>query len=290
MLNKVHQIITDRIIEQLEEGNIPWRKPWGGAEVEPKNLISNKEYSGINFFLLSMLNLKSPYFLTYKQAKACGGNVKKGEKGFPIIYFSVKKKEVNAAGETTKNSFAFMKYYTVFNLEQCEGINPDKIPFIPEDEKLEFNPITQAELIANGYIGAPEIEFKKNQACYYPILDKINMPEKENFHSNEEFYSTLFHEMVHSTGHKKRLCRPEIVESNYFGSSDYSKEELVAELGAAFLCSRAGIDNTIENSAAYVKSWLKRLRSKDNVKWIVEAGSKAQKAVNYIYGDLNKTS
>lgn len=232
--------------------------------------------------------MSSPYFLTYKQAKLCGGNIRKGEKGVPVIYFNVKKKETNQAGDTVKDGYAFMKYYTVFNLDQAENINPDKIPFIPESEKLEFNPIEQAETIVKGYIGKPEIEQKKNQACYYPILDKINMPLEEYFHSNEEYYSTLFHEMVHSTGHKKRLNRPEIVESNFFGSSDYSKEELVAELGAAYLCSKAGIDNTLENSAAYIQSWLRRLKSKDNIKWIIEAGSKAQKAVNYIYGDIRK--
>lgn len=288
MLNKVHSIITDQIIKQLEEGKIPWRKPWGGPEMEPKNLISKKEYSGINFFLLSMLGFKNPYFLTFKQAKDCGGNVKEGSKGFPVIFYKFNKKEVNTAGEKIRDSFAFMRFYTVFNLEQCENINPAKIPFIPETETKEFNVIAQAEKIANGYIGKPEIEQKGNQASYTPMLDKIKMPLEEYFHNEEGYYSTLFHEMVHSTGHKKRLNRPEIVESNFFGSSDYSKEELVAELGAAFLCSKAGIDNTLENSTAYIKHWLKRLKSKDNVKWIVEAGSKAQKAVNYIGGDLTK--
>jgi len=282
-MNKVHSIITDQIIKQLEAGKIPWRKPWGGVENEPKTLISGKEYSGINFFLLSMLNMENPYFLTFKQAKSCGGNVKEGEKGFPIIFFKVQPKQENPAGETIRDGYAMMRYYTVFNLSQCENINPEKIPFIPDPEKLDFSPLEEAEKIANGYRGKPEIEFKHNQACYYPILDKINMPLQENFCGNGEYYSTLFHEFVHSTGHAKRLNRPEIVESNYFGSSDYSKEELVAELGAAFLCSRAGIDNTLENSAAYIQRWLSKLKSKDNVKWIVEAGSKAQKAVNYIY-------
>jgi len=235
-----------------------------------------------------MLNMESPYFLTLKQANACGGMIKEGSKGFPVIYFNVKGKEVNPAGQTVKEGFAFMRYYTVFNLSQTENINPDKIPFIPESEELEFNPIKEAEKIVDGYIGKPSIEQKKNQACYYPFLDKINMPLEEYFKSNEGWYSTLFHEMVHSTGHKKRLNRPEIMESNFFGSIDYSKEELVAELGAAFLCSKAGIDNTLENSAAYIQSWLRRLRSKDNVKWIVQAGSKAQQAVNYINGDLTK--
>lgn len=283
MLNKVHQIVTDQIIKQLEEGKIPWRKPWGGAENEPKNLISKKEYSGINFFLLSMLNMDSPYFLTYKQAKLCGGTVKKGEKGFPIIFFKIQAKEKNLKGETTKEGFAMMRYYTVFNLNQCENIDDSKIPFIPVDQKLDFIPLNEAEKLIEGYKGRPPVEFKKNKACYFPTVDKINMPLKENFIGTEEFYSTLFHEMVHSTGHQKRLNRPEIVDLNYFGSTDYSKEELVAELGAAFLCSKAGIDNTLQNSAAYIQSWLKCLKSKDNVKWIVEAGSKAQKAVNYIH-------
>lgn len=284
---KAQDVITNRIIEELEKGNIPWKKPWNGGGGRPKNLISGKGYSGINFFLLSMLPFESNYFLTFKQAKAIGGNVVKGQKGLPVIYYGAAKGKEGANGEAAKG-FNFLKYYTVFNVAQCDNLDHSRIEEAKNIEPLEFNPIEAAESIVNKYIGKPSITFIENQAYYKPLSDVINMPKKENFKGIGEFYSTLFHEMTHSTGHQKRLARPEIMESNYFGSADYSKEELTAELGAAFLCAQAGIDNTLENSTAYLQSWLKVLKSKDNKKWIIEAASKAQKAVNYINGDVAK--
>jgi|21_taG_2_1085346.scaffolds.fasta_scaffold07077_4 antirestriction protein ArdC len=286
-MNKTHEKITNRIIEELEKGNIPWKKPWKGSSEYPKNLISGKTYSGINFFMLSMSHYESNYFLTFNQAKAISGNVKKGEKGFPVIFYGQAKGKENSKGETEKG-YSFLKSYTVFNIEQCENLDHSRIEEAKTFEPLEFNPIEEAENIIKGYIGKPEITFKENQAFYRPLTDSINMPKKENFNNVSGYYSTLFHEMTHSTGHKKRLARPEIIENNYFGSNDYSKEELTAELGSAFLCSQSGIDNTLENSVSYLQSWLKVLKSKDNSKWIIEASSKAQKAVNYINGDLKK--
>ena len=286
---KAHDVITNRIIEELEKGNIPWKKPWKGGGGRPKNLISGKGYSGINFFLLSMMPFDNDYFLTFKQAKAIGGNVIKGQKGLPVIYYGAAKAKENASGDVTKG-FNFLKYYTVFNVTQCENLDHSRIEVAKDidSEPLEFNPIEAAETIISKYIGKPSITYLDNQAYYKPSGDVINMPKKENFNGVEQFYSTLFHEMTHSTGHQKRLARPEIMESNFFGSADYSKEELTAELGAAFLCSQAGIDNTLENSTAYLQSWLKVLKAQDNKKWIIEAASKAQKAVNYINGDLSK--
>ena len=274
-MNKVHQIITDRIIEQLEQGVIPWKRPWGGPEYEPKNLISKKTYSGVNFFLLSMLNHNNPHYVTYKQAKQCGGNVKKGEKGFPVIFFKINPAEKNLAGDVTKDGYAMMRYYTVFNIDQCEEINPDKIPVMAEGDKLDFNPIEEAELIAAGYKDGPPIIEAQNKAYYSVDKDLINMPLKENFTGNEEYYSVLFHEMTHSTRHKKRLNREK---------PSVALEELVAEMGAAFLCSRSGIDNTLENSASYIDNWLRDFKKTENANLIVQAGSKAQKAVNYICG------
>jgi len=286
-MNKVYQVITDQIIKELEKGKIPWQKPWKGPAGEPKNLISGKGYSGINFFLLSMAMQDSPYYVTYKQAQAVGGNVRKGEKGLPVIYYGKAKGRENAKGEMEKG-FSFLKYYTVFNIEQCENLDHSRIEDAKNINTLEFNPIEAAESIFNGYIGKPELTFNENQAYYKPMGDIINMPKKEHFNDVGSFYSCLFHEMTHSTGHAKRLARPEITERNRFGTSDYSREELVAELGSAFLCSKAGIDNTLKNSTAYLQSWLKVLKVQDNAKWIIEASSKAQKAVNYINGDLNK--
>ena len=280
-MNKIYQQITDKIIAQLEAGTIPWRKPWKGATSTPKNLISGKAYTGINFFILAMSAYDSPYFLTYKQAKAMGGNVRKGEKGTHVIYYGIgkDKKEDN-------KSFRFLKQYVVFNVNQCENLDHSRIEEAKDIEPLEFNPIEKAEAIYNGYIGKPTLQFVENQAYYKPITDVINMPKKESFHSVEEFYCCLFHECVHSSGSEKRLNRPELTDLNAFGSHEYSKEELTAEFGAAYLCAIAGIDNTLENSSAYIKGWLSKL--KNNNDWLVGAASKAQKAADYIQGNLDK--
>jgi antirestriction protein ArdC len=281
-MSKVYGIITDKIIKSLEAGVIPWRKPWAGSSYEPKNLISQKTYTGINFFLLSMASYSSPFFITYKQAKDLGGNVKKGEKGWQIIFAKHVNEKKDNAGNTEKNGYSMMRYYAVFNIDQCENIDEEKIPALQDLEKLKFNPIEQAEKIVKGYIAGPQIESVEQRACYRPRLDTVNMPKKESFESVESYYTTLFHELTHSTGAAKRLDREGITDPIKFGSHKYSKEELIAELGAAFLCSKAGIDNTLKNSTSYIASWLEKLKSKDNAKWIIEAGSKAQKAVNYI--------
>ena len=282
----VNEIITEKIIKGLEDGNVPWQKPWHDFGT-PKNLISNRMYTGINFFLLSLSDYENKYFLTEKQAKQLNGSVKLEErnKPFHVIYYgTAKSKRVDDAGKP----YRFLKYYRVYNVEQCENLNHSRIEEVRKIEKLKFNPVDKAEEIYNGYIGKPELTFIENKAYYSPLTDKINMPKKENFKGVPQFYSTLFHEMIHSSGHEKRLARAEIVETNFFGNHDYSKEELTAELGAAFLCAHSGIDNTLENSTAYIKSWLKVLKSKENSKWVIEASAKAQKAVNYILGDISK--
>jgi antirestriction protein ArdC len=282
-MSKVHETITNKIIEELEKGNIPWRKPWKGSENNPKNLISGKAYSGINFFLLSMSCFESNYFLTFNQAKNLGGSVMKGQKGLPIIFYGVGKSKDTLEGEKPKG-FSFLKSYTVFNIAQCENLDHSRIEEAKTFEPLEFNPIEEAEAIVNNFKGKPKITSIENSAYYRPITDTVNMPNKDNFLGIDEYYATLFHELTHSTGAKKRLSRPEVTDQHFFGSSDYSKEELTAELGSAFLCSQAGIDNTLKNSVGYLQSWLKVLKSKDNSKWIIEASSKAQKATNYING------
>jgi len=281
-MNKVYEVITAKIIESLEKGVIPWKKPWQGQEYEPKNLISKKTYSGINFFLLSMASFENPHFLTYKQAKGLGGNVKKDEKGWPVIFFKKVQEKKNISGSVEKDGYSMLRYYSVFNVAQCENIDSSKIPAMQVLELLDFKPMDEAEDIVNGYIGKPTIQNKDSRACYQPFLDKVNMPLKETFNNIESYYAILFHELTHSTGHKNRLDREGITDPIQFGSHKYSKEELIAELGSAFLCSRAGINNTLDNAAAYISSWLNVLKSKDNAKWIIEAASKAQKAVNFI--------
>lgn len=285
MTNKVYQVITDRIIESLEKGVIPWKKTWKGQNFEPKNLISEKTYSGINFFLLSMASYQNPFFVTFKQAKDLGGNVKEKEKGWPVIYAGKVASKKDNAGNKEKDGYSFLRYYRVFNILQCENINPEKIPALQALEKLEtinFNPIEAAEKIVKNYIGKPEIMGVGNRAGYSVTNDRVVMPPAIAYETNGAYYADLFHELTHSTGAAKRLNRETLTEKTEFGSHNYSKEELIAELGAAFLCSKAGIDNTLKNSISYIDGWLKILKSKDNSKWIIEAGSKAQKAVKYI--------
>lgn len=291
-MNKtVYEIITDRILSLLEEGTIPWQKPWnrtGNVDFDwPKNLASKRPYSGINVFLLSCTGFASPFWLTYKQAAALGGNIKKGEKGFPVIFWKIQPKKIkDEGGEESSQVFPILRYYTVFNVEQCENIDPAKIPTCPDElEGIEFNPIATAQAIVENMKNAPDITHynNSNRACYSPTFDKISIPAPEQFTQPERYYSTLFHELAHSTGHSKRLNRKELTESCYFGSHNYSKEELVAEFAAAFLCGISGIEQaTLENSAAYIKGWSSSLRS--NPKWAVHAAAAAQKAADLIQG------
>jgi antirestriction protein ArdC len=284
-----YQVITDKVIELLEKGIIPWKKPWRIGCDDPRNFITKKSYQGINALLLHSLPYDCNFFATYKQIKEKGGKVKKGEHGFPVIFWKIivkdkldkdGKVELDENGNVKKNRIYLLRYYTVFNLEQQEGIE------IPKREvvELNFNPIKKAESIIRGYKGKPKIECKVQRACYYPSTDKINMPKKETFDSVPEYYSVLFHESVHSTGHKKRLNRDEVNGFHFFGDDNYSKEELVAEFGATFLCAEANIkcESTLKNSVAYLQSWISKLQN--DKKFLISASARAQKAVRYILG------
>ncbi|TKJ41199.1 hypothetical protein CEE37_05915 [candidate division LCP-89 bacterium B3_LCP] len=276
-----YQVITDRICELLEKGEIPWQRPWNSGNDFPKNLASKKEYRGINPFMLASMRYTSPYWLTFKQAKDLGGGIKAGEKGTPVVFWKWIEREDESTGEV--NKIPFLRYYTVFNLTQTVGIPEDKIPALDEETR-EFNPIEEAEKIVANMQRRPEIQNIESRAYYRPSQDLVNMPKKELFKSDEEYYSTLFHELTHSTGHENRLNRKGIGELQGFGSHSYSKEELCAEFGSAFLCGESGIvERVIENSAGYIQGWLKRLRS--DKKFLVQAASQGQKAADFI---LNK--
>ena len=277
------QVITDRIIGLLETGTIPWQKPWQGGAGMPKNLISRKEYRGINTFLLHAMMYENPYWLTFNQAKGLGGHVKQGEKACPVVFW--KWLDVEDSGSPTgKKRVPFLRYYSVFNLAQCEGIPIDKLPVI-DGGKREHTPIAAAEQIVAAMPKRPAIENTWQRAFYSPGKDFVGMPAPETFRSAEDYYSVLFHELTHSTGHESRLNRKGVSGTNGewspFGSQSYSQEELVAEMGAAFLCGQVGIvERTIDNSAAYIKSWLERL--KDDRKLVIYAAAQAQKAADFI--------
>ena len=268
----VYQIVTDRVIEALEAGVVPWRKPWSGGT--PSNLVSRKAYRGINAFLLSLSRFSSPYWLSYKQAQSLGGCVRKGEKGTPVVFWNWVEKTNEASGKVEK--IPFLRYYTVFNAEQCEGLTlPDS-----ETSKGEFSPIEEAEKVFPAYVNGPTLAHGGGSAHYVPARDHVQMPVRESFDRPENYYHTLFHELIHSTGHDSRLKRAGIAEIAAFGSQTYAKEELVAEMGAAFLSAKVGIENTLPQTASYVQGWLKALRN--DRKLVVHAAAAAQKACDRI--------
>ena len=283
----VYQIVTDLIIEKLESGIIPWQKPWSdyGPAV---NYVTRKPYRGINQLILNGLHLR-PFYLTFQQAIDLGGSVKKGSKSIPVTYwnFVYRHKETGiklseAETKSTPVEFlvrtAFLKYYRVFNVDDILDVVFD----IPELQPGHDNyTLEKCDAIIENMPNRPEIRHKENKAYYNPMHDYINMPRIELFRTPELYHSVLHHELIHFSGHPKRLNRFECEGISSFNSS-YTVEELVAEIGAAFLNSHAGIlnDDTLQDSSAYIQGWLKQL--KNNKKFIVEAAAKAQKAVDYI--------
>ncbi|MDA2930432.1 ArdC-like ssDNA-binding domain-containing protein, partial [Acidobacteria bacterium AH-259-O06] len=240
-MNKAYQIITDRIIKNLEQGTVPWHQPW--STEMPKNLISKKAYKGINVFLLGAGRYANPYWLTFKQAKQLGGHVRQGERSTPVVFWKwlEREQENPETGETETVSLPLLRYYNVFNVDQCEDIPAEKIP--PLENPRDFHPINEAEKTVQDMPQCPKIEHRTAQAYYRPSVDTVNMPSAELFRSAEEYYSTLFHELTHSTGHQSRLNRLDTDNLAPFRSKDYSQEELVAEMGAAFLCGHCRIEN-----------------------------------------------
>lgn len=277
-----HELIADMIINSLESNNIPWKKPW--TSLSPKNLHSMKEYRGINHILLSMVATKYPYFLTFKQAKDLGGIVLKGSKSVPVFFYSTIKKDDPNKQEnevsSADRSFWFMKQYSVFTLEQIDGIDFSQ----HIDPVIDFQPVMKAENLVNAFTQNQLLSIKPAQkAAYSPSLDFIVMPQKDQFHSVDAYYSTIFHEMIHSTGHEKRLKRAGFDTTYHkFGSKGYAFEELIAEFGAAMLASYCGVDTSLQDgqNAAYINSWLKVI--KDDPTICYKAASQAQKAVDFI--------
>ncbi|MCH8824322.1 MAG: DUF1738 domain-containing protein [Planctomycetes bacterium] len=283
MANKVYQIVTDRVIELLEHGVVPWHKPWAGEESCPRNLASGKQYRGVNPFLLGVTSwckgYESSYWLTYKQAQQRGGHVKKGEKSTRVVFY--KQYEVAKRDPLTRKleqvSIPILRFYSVFNVQQTEGVE------YPESKlaQIDFNPIERCESVVAGMPNPPEIEINGHRASYQPSSDKIQMPQPDRFKSAEHYYAALFHELTHSTGSKNRLARTGITDKADYASANYAKEELIAEMGSAFLCGHCSIEaTTIENAASYIDGWLKKLRN--DSKLVIQSASAAQKAADYI--------
>ena len=268
-MSKVYDIITNKFVDQLKAGVVPWQKPWK-CHGQPMNLKSGKPYNGVNRFLLLMQPYSSPYWVTYKQAEERGGHVRKGEKGTEIIFYTNYKDKNN-----NDKVRPVLRYYRVWNVEQCEGIE------YPQEVTPEFNPIEQGQAIIDGFADCPPIHWGGDRACWYPKADKVESPKPEQFNSPEYYYAVMYHELIHSTGHESRTGRL-AGDTSSFGSGSYAKEELVAEIGSAFLLHHAGIDcsGLFDNSAAYVASWLRRLQ--DDTRLIVQASKLAAQAADYI--------
>jgi antirestriction protein ArdC len=277
--------VTESLIAMLEAGCVPWRNPilGRGAAGHPRNFISGKPYRGVNVFLLAFAAWSKGYssscWLTFNQARAKGGSVKKGEKSCMVVFWKPYETTDKETGE--KVTIPVLRHFNVFNAEQCDGI---QVPDAPAFEPLAFSPIDECEKIVKGYEQSPSIEHGGSQPYYSPSLDTVRLPEPTRFESCEEYYGTLFHELAHSTGHKSRLDRGQKANSAPFGSPDYGKEELIAEMAAAFLCGHAGISPvTIDNAAAYLAGWIKTLKGDHRL--AISAAGAAQKAADWIRGE-----
>lgn len=278
----VYTLVTNRIIEQMEKGIIPWQKPWHGGLEGAISYTTGRPYSLLNQFLLG----KEGEYLTFKQVQSLGGKVKKGAKSNMVVFFKpfpIKEEVINENGEKEFNTklIPLLRHYMVFHIDDCEGIKSK----LGEKPTSTLKPWENAENIINDYYNREscKLDLKiSNRAYYCPSTDEVVAPMIEQYSTLDEYYSTIFHETTHSTGHSSRLNRD---LSHFFGTDLYAKEELIAEIGAAFLVSKSGLDSekAFKNSCAYLQSWCKRF--KEDKKLIVSAATKAQKAVDFIlYG------
>ena len=276
----IYSIVTERIVEQLKNGVVPWHLPItqrGSA----KNLISGKDYRGINPFILNSSPYESRYWVTFRQARNLGGTVRKGERGYPVVYWHWRSEEElkKLSTKTPAPARCFPLYYTVFNLNQCDGI---KTP--PDDtERFNHSPIEEAERVVREMPRPPSFTTTNKEAAYYiPSRDTICLPPLARFETAESYYSTLFHELGHSTGHESRLNRIASSKNRSFGSEEYSFEELVAEMTAAFLCTHCLIENQVSQSASYIDFWLAIFKKDRRI--LLDSATSAQRACDFILG------
>jgi len=286
----VYDAITERIIDALEAGRIPWKKEWrtsGKSSGLPYNLVSKQPYRGANVFSLLCSGYSSSGWCTYKQAQALGYNVRKGEKSSPVIFwkFPAKADKTSSPDASTstddKRSAPFARLYHVFNIEQLDGV-PSELPFT---DAVTFDPIAECEAVTAAFMASashPSLAHGGDSAHFNISRDHVQMPNRETFNSAGGYYATLFHEFAHSTGIKSRCDRAELQARTGFGSEEYSKEELTAEFAAAFLCAETGCSNEerIFNSVAYIQGWISKL--KNDKQMAVQAAQRAQKAADFI--------
>jgi antirestriction protein ArdC len=271
-----YQNVTDQIIAQLEKGVRPWSKSWvGGGDCNTIPLRSTgQEYRGVNVLLLWLQGRSSPHWLTYKQAKSFGGQVRKGEKGTGIVFFKQLDIKDKVTGDPKR--IPLLRSYTVFNAEQVDGLPPRFYPAPVAPRNSDERNVEVDEFIAATEAAIAHTD--EGKAYYRPSTDQIVMPRLTTFDDVRAYYATLLHELTHWTGHADRCDRP---LKNGFRSPEYAKEELIAEIGAAFLCAHLGISaEPREDHASYLQSWLDVLKA--DKKAIVKAASAAQRAAQFI--------
>lgn len=283
----VYTEVTAQIIAALEAGTVPWRQPWKRLGLQ-RNLQSDRPYRGVNQLLLQLRGelsgYGSPFWTTYRAAQKAGGHVRLGEKGSLVTFWKFLDVRDSESNDAEPRRVPFLRSYKVFNTDQCEGL---EIPELEPDDSTDFRPVAEAELVIERMPHRPEIAHGGDAAWYLCDLDRVQLPEPERFDPPEAYYATAFHELVHSTAHSSRLDRD--TGSHRFGSADYSREELVAELGSAMLCGTVGIGPAMfENSAAYIANWLWALR--DDKRMVVVAAGAAQRAADYILGEISASS
>ena len=294
-----YEKITDQIIDALEQGDIPWEKPWSNESMQPRS-IHGKAYRGVNAFWLGYVAIRcgycDPRWVTFNQAKKLGGKVRKGEKAQTVIFWAQSYKHIdnciaNKSNEPCDNlrkarcqKFLVLRYFNVFNVAQIDGLDLEAIKQPTVGEVSQDDVLFAAEEVVQNYNEGSGVAFNWNgsEAFYTPSTDEITVPNKTTFRSIESYYSTVFHEMAHSTGHESRLNRKDNKVVIRFGSTEYAKEELCAEMTNAFLCGHTGINNKIEDDqrVGYIQSWLKAL--KNDKKLVVTAAAQAQKAADFI--------
>ena len=282
MAKSVYEMVTDRIISQLKQGVIPWQKPFTGIRSGAYNRISKKSYSLLNQMLLQY----DGEYATFKQWESLGGHIRKGEKSEIVVFWKIQPVEdIREDGTKQVKQIPLLRYFNVFHISQVDGVEP-----LPKDALNDIEPIEKAESILHDYWNRENItveHVKGNDAYYSPSRDLIRLPLFEQFTDANEYYSTAFHESVHSTMKENRCNRTEDRKGRLvaFGSNEYSKEELVAEIGSANLMNIIGIETkkSFRNSTAYIQNWLSVLEN--DVKFIVSASGRAEKAADYILNE-----
>lgn len=271
----VYDRVTAKVLAAIDGGVVPWHRPWDVSM--PMSMSTNKPYRGINVFLLD-----GGYWGTYKKIKALGGQVRKGEKSSIAVFWKFLKRNDPDTGEEV--TFPMLRHYNVFHSSQADW--PDGMPerFKGSANTSEADRVVAAEQLVTDYVkgDGPTLTHGSDSACYMPNLDVVRMPDFGAFHGADRYYSTMFHELGHSTGHASRLNREGVANFDAFGSHRYAREELVAEMTAAMLSATVGIDSTIETSAAYLKHWRDQIASDPRL--IVKAAGEAQKAADMVQG------